>query len=264
MGNAMPTFSILIPTHRRAQRLRRCLESLQAQTFTDYQIIVVSDIGDAESAAVAEACLRDGDCFVRRHGNPGPAASRNLALALAQGERVLFLDDDDIFQPQFLTQVASCLPALSATDIVYTNFEVIHEDGSGQELKREAIDVGPYPWWWVYVKNFIPNNCVVYPRQVLQDVRFDTVVAYEDWDFLLAAARHGALRHLPIYGPGVYKNQAEDSRGDSNNSRLLECYIHIYNKYPPVLPEVERQRAQLFASIGVDIGAYVKTPAPGC
>lgn len=254
----MTTFSIIIPTHLRAQRLQRALASLRQQTWVDYQVIVVSDAEDAESASVADAYLREGDCYIRRHGAPGPAASRNLALRLVDGERVLFLDDDDIYRSTFLAQVAACLSAVAPNDIVYTNFEVIYEDGTGEELKCEAIDISSYPWWWVYVKNFIPNNCVVYPRRGLSDIQFDPTVAYEDWDFLLAAADHGNLRHLPIFGPAVYKNQSEDSRGDSNNSHLLECYVHIYKKYPPVLPEVEYQRAQLFRSIGLDIGAYVR------
>lgn len=257
----MTTFSIIIPTHQRPQRLRRALAALRQQTLSDYQVIVVTDVEDAESASVADAYLRAGDCYIRRHGTPGPAASRNLALRLVDGERVLFLDDDDIYQPTFLAQIAASLPEVATDEIIYTNFEVIYEDGAGLELKREAIDISSYPWWWVYVKNFIPNNCVVYPRQALSDIQFDPAVAYEDWDFLLAAAHHGSLRHLPVFGPTVYKNQSENSRGDSNNSKLLDCYVHIYNKYPPVLPEVEHQRAQLFTSIGLDIGAYVRPAA---
>lgn len=249
----MTTFSLIIPTHRRPRTLRRALESVRAQTFSDVQVIVVSDTSDQESAIVADEHLRDGDAYVRRYGVPGPAASRNLALQLVAGEYVIFLDDDDTLLPSFLEQVAQAMLKMEPGEIAYTNFEVIHEQADEASISRETVDIGSYPSWYVYVKNFIPNNCVIYPKKAIEGVFFDPEVAYEDWEFLLAATARGQLVHLPFVGPCVHKNSVSESRGESNNSRLLDCYIHIYRKYPPIHADVARQREKLFQMIGLNI-----------
>lgn len=256
----MTKFSVIIATHHRPDLLRRALKSIQQQTYTSHQIIVVTDVADIATCQVATEMMRDGDIFVMRNGNPGPAESRNLALRHATGDYVVFLDDDDSFRPEFLEQISKAIPATTTNDILYTNFEVINEDGAGGAIvDTSSIDISQFPNWWVYVKNFIPNNCVIYPKNILDGITFDPDVAYEDWDFLLAVMQRGNLRHLALTGPCIHKNIAAGAknRGSGNESKLLECYMTIYSKYPPKNTEVSLQRKALFDSVGIDINAFI-------
>ncbi len=95
-------FSIVIPTYRRPRQLAECLQAVQAQDYppTDFEVVVVSDGPDAETAAVtARAGIR---AIVPEHG--GPAKARNAGAREAKGDFLLFLDDDCRPEPNWLRE----------------------------------------------------------------------------------------------------------------------------------------------------------------
>jgi glycosyltransferase involved in cell wall biosynthesis len=253
-----PSYSVVIATHNRPGLLRRALASIKQQSYAFQQVLVVSDVPDAASYAVANALLGVGDTFLQRSGAPGPAQSRNMAIPLVTADRLVFLDDDDVFKPHFLADVNQQFGAIQDDAIGYTNFEVVSAD---QSAAATAIDLAPFPQQQVWVKNFIPNNCVIYPRALLDHIRYDPQMAYEDWDFLLAAATRSPLVHLPIFGPVVHKksevNQVHRGEQNEDGAKLFQCYINIYTKYPPRTDQVARARRDLFASIGMEIDTLV-------
>lgn len=90
-------FSVIIPTFNRAALLREALDSVFAQTFTDFELIVVDDGSTDDTPAVIAGygeCIR----FFRQE-NGGPGAARNLGIQNASGEYVAFLDSDDVWFP---------------------------------------------------------------------------------------------------------------------------------------------------------------------
>lgn len=92
-----PRFSILMPTYNRAAFLPETLESVFAQRFADYELIVVDD---GSSDGTPALLARYGERLrVLRQARRGPGAARNLGLAQARGEYVIFLDSDDLFMP---------------------------------------------------------------------------------------------------------------------------------------------------------------------
>ncbi len=254
--------SIVIATHRRPVLLQRAIASVRAQRHACHQIVVVSDADDEATDAALRGLLGPNDLYLSRRGRPGPAESRNLALQLVDGSHVVFLDDDDTFRPDFLEGVARQLAEGPPAAVAYTNFEVIDEAADGA---TKAIDVGSFPTWYTQVRNFVPNNAAIYPRAALAGLRFDAEMAYEDWDFLLSAARRGGLRHLPVFGPCIHKNAVEPgtNRGARNrlDNRILDCYVKLYTRHPPASAEIGEQRRALFTSIGLDIGQFVQPVA---
>jgi len=97
----MPFFSVVIPTHNRASLLREALESVFAQEFADYEVIVVDD-GSTDNTAKVAAAYGDRIRFLRRT-NAGPGAARDLGLKHATGRYVAFLDSDDVWFPWTLS-----------------------------------------------------------------------------------------------------------------------------------------------------------------
>jgi glycosyltransferase involved in cell wall biosynthesis len=88
-----PEFSVVIPTHGRPDYLNAALRSVFAQTFTDFECIVVDDASPEPPDLPSDARVR----LVRRHDNGGPAAARNSGIDVATGKYVAFLDDDDLW-----------------------------------------------------------------------------------------------------------------------------------------------------------------------
>src|SRR4051812_32406172 len=93
----MPFFSIVIPTFNRARLLREALESVFAQEFTDYEVLVVDD-GSTDDTQ-AELARHGERVRVLRQENQGQGAARNLGIEHATGSYVVFLDSDDVWFP---------------------------------------------------------------------------------------------------------------------------------------------------------------------
>ncbi|MDX2446184.1 MAG: glycosyltransferase [Desulfobacterales bacterium] len=94
-----PIVSVVIPTHNRGWVLKEAIESVLAQTFESFELIVVDDGSPDNTRA-----LLDGyeDLVVLEQTNKGVSAARNRGIALAQGELIAFLDSDDLWLPEKL------------------------------------------------------------------------------------------------------------------------------------------------------------------
>jgi glycosyltransferase involved in cell wall biosynthesis len=102
----MPAISVIVPTRKRNHLLPRCLQSLYAQTFEDFEIILIDD-NPPESRVSTDASLNGllSDKRLRVIENPRPrnaAAARNFGLPEARGDWITYLDDDDVYRPHKL------------------------------------------------------------------------------------------------------------------------------------------------------------------
>lgn len=97
-----PTFSVVIPTYERARPLARAVESVLAQTYGDFELIVVDDASSDATPKVIAAFNDPRVAYIRRKRNGGNAAARNAGIRRAKGRFVAFLDDDDAYLPRFL------------------------------------------------------------------------------------------------------------------------------------------------------------------
>lgn len=95
--------SIVIPLYNKAPYIRRALDSIASQTFSDFEVIVVDD-GSTDGGGRIVADYPDARFRLIAQPNAGPGPARNRALAEAQGEFIAFLDADDEWLPQFLEE----------------------------------------------------------------------------------------------------------------------------------------------------------------
>lgn len=176
--------SILLPIYNRAHTLPRCLASIRAQTFQDWELIAVDDGSHDGSAG-----LIAGDPRFRllRHAvNRGAAAARNTALAAADGEFVALIDSDDEWLPAKLERQLACLQERAADGCGCEYWMV---DG-GRE-KRIAL---PAPSSWaeeLHVRCTLGNGTTLLARRecLLAIGPLDEQLRiYEDWDWMLRFA----------------------------------------------------------------------------
>lgn len=260
-----PLFSVIIPTHRRANLLARALASIQQQTLSDrHEIIVVSDCADSATDAVCHQWLKPTDTYIRRSGSAGPSASRNLALQLAKGQYVLFLDDDDAWHPALLASLQECAP-LNKGLPVFFNCTVVKETRPPEGVERlsEAfLDTGALLDKNVFVKNQVHMSCFATPRGLLQDLTFDHHMrAYEDWDFLLFLIERQMPVHVPILGSVVHEvdDATSDRRGNTTPAQDFNAvldYLYVYRRHK-VDPDLQEKRAALLRSVGLALDAQL-------
>jgi predicted O-linked N-acetylglucosamine transferase (SPINDLY family) len=254
-------YTVIIPTHRRAKLLDRALSSIKNQAkAAQHEIIVVSDCADSDTDDVCRKWLQPTDTYVRRSGAAGPSASRNLALKLAKGRTVLFLDDDDAWHPNLLASLDVCEPLKNGLP-VYFNCTVVKEarkQEGPEHISDSYLDNAGRLDKSVFIKNQVHMSCFAMPRTLIQELEFDSYMrAYEDWDFLLSVFERTMPIHVPILGSRVYEvdDVTTDRRGSSkaaNDANAAIDYLYVYRRHP-VPRQLQEQRAALLVSSGLTL-----------
>ncbi len=127
-----PRVSILIPTYNRADLIGAAVDSVLAQTFQDFEIIVVDD-GSTDGTADVLARYGERVQYLRIE-HAGPAPARNAGFRAARGEYVCILDSDDLYYPHKLALQVAHLDAHPDTVMVYTDFSAFDCDGFWDEF----------------------------------------------------------------------------------------------------------------------------------
>ncbi|HTP39507.1 MAG TPA: glycosyltransferase family 2 protein [Steroidobacteraceae bacterium] len=143
MKSQAPQVSIVLPTYNRRRTLLRAVHSVIAQTFQDWELIVVDDGSTDGSADLLDGLDPRVQCL--RRANAGAAAARNAGLAVAAGRYLSFLDSDDEWLPHFLALTVGFLERHPDQGYVSTESFDMKPDGRCVRQDVDALD-GHYVW----------------------------------------------------------------------------------------------------------------------
>lgn len=139
--SAVPRFSVVLPTHDRRELLHQAIASVAAQTFTDWELVVADDaspdpITEDALRALAGARVR----LVRLPSPQGGAAAKRAGAAAATGQVLAFLDDDDLWAPDYLEQAQRALRAAPEVRVLFMGVRWFGERAaSGQEAQERGM-----------------------------------------------------------------------------------------------------------------------------
>ena len=208
-----PTVSVVITCFNYGRFLPDSIGSVLAQTFTDFELLVVDDGSTDDSVAIAqELAAGDARVTVITQENSGqPAIPRNLAVSQAQGKYIVCLDADDRLDPGML---AACVAALDADPDVALAYPRTVTFGDVEEV----LPLLPWSVEQLARCNFLPC-CTMYRRAAWETAGgYNTNVrGYEDWDLWVGIAATGAsgrpvpaaLWHYRKHGAGVYSESTD-------------------------------------------------------
>jgi glycosyltransferase involved in cell wall biosynthesis len=194
----MPLVSIIIPTHNRPQMLKEAVDSALAQTFQDFEIIIVLNGASAETNATARRLAENRTVKVVEMEDSTLAASRNFGLTFATGEWIAFLDDDDIWLPDKLAVQLDAARRTGA-DLVTCNLCFFNHDGV-----IAHAGLRPRPDGLSFAEALMVGNYVAGGSSVL--VKVDTLRRHggfdaslrgcEDWDMWRRIAWDGEIHYV--------------------------------------------------------------------
>ncbi len=131
----MPKISVIVPMYRVEAYICRCLDSILAQTFTDFELILVDDGSPDRCGTIGdEYAQNDSRIRVLHKENGGVSSARNAGLAVAKGEYITFCDSDDYLVVDWLEELYGAAIKHSA-DVVVAGYTVIDANG---EIKRSS------------------------------------------------------------------------------------------------------------------------------
>ena len=232
-----PLISVVVPTHQRRALLDEAVASVKAQTYDRWELVVVADrCTDGTAAWLDDAASADPRIrwATADAGNCG--AARNVGLALASGDAVAYLDDDNMLHPGWLRAVAWALEAHPDDDVFYgaVAFDGPEPGLDRHELAAPQLFFEPFDRERLARENFIDQGAIAH-RAGIGGARFDEGIGiFNDWELI---GRLSADRD-PVPIPAVaalYRTAAAPDR---------------LTAVRPVVDEVEVVRARLRPLLG--------------
>jgi len=225
-ASATPRVSVVIPCYRQAQFLPEAIASVVAQTFTDWEIIIVDDGSPDDTAAVAQRLIAahpDRRIRLIRQENRGLAEARNAGIRVARAPYILPLDADDMLEPEMLAQTVAALDAHPEVGFVYTD---VRRFGAENNVMRTL----PYSLERLRFENLM-MPATLFRREAWEQVggfrTFKPVQGYEDRDFWVSLAEAG-WKGLHISQPLLRYRRTEGSMLSQARRHDLELRAHIF------------------------------------
>jgi len=260
------TVSIVIPAYNVAQYISETLESVFAQTFTDYEVIVVND-GSPDTENFEQAI----EPYISRirylkQENRGASVARNTGLQAARGEFIAFLDADDLWLPAYLDQQMKFIRERGC-DLACADAEFFGDTESGAPtymtlLMDSAPASGDVSFLELVVseRSLITSGVVARRQPIMEVGLFDeTLRNAQDFDLWLRLSRSGARLSYQRKVLLRYRCRADGLTGDAVNChtrelRILDKVEKSYDLAPKereeVSPAIQKRRASLEFELG--------------
>ena len=263
-----PKVTVWIPSYNHARFLPAALDSVLAQTFRDFELVVVDDGSTDGSLRIAREYEARHPGVVRVHTHPGGAnrgisATVNLAFELARGEYVMGLPSDDMLHPEKLERQVEFLERERGCGWVYGHAEYIDDEGSPRPewgLFGRDVTRAPDPVETLIQANVVPGMTALMRREVYARAHpHDESLVYSDWHFwvkMLALSEAGFVeRPLVLYRAHSY-NTSLNRDPHENQRRFLEVMEALRRDADAVGGRLARPRTRALLGLQVAYHLY--------
>lgn len=234
----MTKFSVVVPTYKREEELKRALESIASQTYEDFELIVVDDNPKEENRRKVRTIVEELEGLdvnlLVNDDKQGVSSARNLGIENSSGEFVAFLDDDDEWKPKKLEKEAEKLGAEEDCDAVYSTIEM-YSEGEIQDVVRREENMS--------LEKELQRDRIGSPsrvtirKEIIQAVDgFDEdIPSGEDWDIWIRLLANGT-DFCYIEKPLVRYHQSEDSKSNQidvateGREKITEKHSELLNR----------------------------------
>lgn len=240
--------SVIIPTYNCGRYLAGCIESVLAQTWHDFELIIVNDGSTDNTEDVIQPFLKDPRVLYIKQKNGGHGNARNTAMKRAKGDYIAFLDADDLWDPTKLEKQLNLFTA-PTIGLVYCRWRFLDEKGriikycpESKYFEFRSGGVTEY----LFFDNFMATPSIVIRKDCLErSGLFDeSIMIGEDWDLWLRISVNYEVRYVDE--PLITVRIDRPGKISTNVELRHECTDRIRNmfqeKYPTALtPQIVRK-----------------------
>ncbi len=237
-----PMFSIIIPVYNVEQYLAQCLDSVLAQTFTDFEVICINDGSkDSSLSILREYEKKDKRIKVIDRENGGVSAARNTGVEAAQGEYIAYLDSDDAYVAKLLKKINDEIEATKADIVVFgikdmidsapdAWFDFVATTSSAYFSPFDPYALlyqpGAYPFMWrnVFRREMLVKNHVTFDERL--KLGEDTV-----YQFMAFPYAH-RIRYIPdkLYLYRRMRKNSATKEAHENLDKMIRTHVTIVNE----------------------------------
>lgn len=236
----MSFFTIIIPTYNRAHTIRRPIDSILAQTFSDWELIIVDD-GSTDTTKEIVESYKDSRIRYVWQENQERSAARNHGISLAKGKWICFQDSDDEYLPEHLHVLHDGIQQYPDYKVIRTGL-LIYENG--KLVGKSAIKPSKYDQY-----PFEGLQCCCFYSEIFKEgIRFNLhFVTIEDFEFLLQIGRKYEFLQIDewtlkyFYDPKSSGGVGPNYQKSLTNQKLCLDDILTWNK-TLILPYIKRKR----------------------
>jgi len=238
----MPAISIIIPAYNAERTILETIKSVQQQTFSDFELIVINDGSRDRTLKILED-VKDERITVFSYENAGVSIARNRGITHATGDFISFIDADDLWTPDKLELQIAALQQYPEAGVAYSWTNLIDEKGEFLHA-GEPIDFTGNVYKELLVRNFIYSGSnPLIRRQVIESVGFDDTLTHgEDWEFYLRLAAKSPFVVVPK--PQILYRQtlkSASSKVEVTEKEVLKAIEKAFSKAPQELQYLKNQ-----------------------
>lgn len=241
--SSAPLVSVVIPAYNCAGYIAQAVQSVFAQSFTDFEVIIVND-GSPDTAEL-EVALRSFEsriCYLKQ-ASKGPAAARNTGIRHAQGKYVAFLDGDDYWSAEHLAKQIALLEHQPGVELAYCDCLLIKDE----KIYTRAFELQPQAKHVSFESlltedSAISTSSTVVSRAAIGDAGLfdENFIRCEDFDMWLRMAYRGVRM---VYHPDAEVFHRMNSAGlSANRMAMIRDLIRVYDKSVAAMDLSVKQR----------------------
>ena len=220
--------SIITPTYNSEQFIAQTIQSVQKQTYTNWELIIVDD-GSLDSTGSIVSAISKSDSRIRFYQlekNLGTGAARDFALSKASGRYITFLDSDDLWKPSKLEKQIDFLCS-NKLPFTFSFYECIDEEGNALDKKIEAPRRLKY--YQLFFCNFIGNLTGIYDSSFFGKIPISSIRKRQDWMLWLTILKKIKVA-IPVPESLAYYRVRNNSISASKVN-LLQHNFKVYRSF---------------------------------
>lgn len=229
----MPLLSIIVPVYQAKKDIKKCIDSIRKQSFSDFELILVDDgSSDGSEKICDEYAEKDNRIKTIHQTNRGVSSARNMGLEYARGTYIAFVDADDWIEPDLFQE---CMRALekSRTDTLYHGFmkdiwknNKVNSIPKGIPVYKGIISKEMMKKYIVEREGDINVNVFsyIFSRKLIKNLRFDINMPYAEDTVFVMQALAKAQSYYFFQNYGYHYNARLGSAAYRWQPKLIECY----------------------------------------
>lgn len=223
-----PLVSIITPTYNSEKFIAQTIRSVQAQTYVNWELLIVDDCSTDQTEALVKAFIKDDRrvTFHKLSKNSGAGVARNLAVEMAGGRFIAFLDSDDLWKPEKLEKQIRFM-AEQQLPFTFTFYDCMDEAGNPLHKRIEAPRTLRY--YQLFFCNFVGNLTGIYDTAFFGRIPISSLRKRQDWMVWLTALQK--IRKVKPVPESLAFYRIRDNSISASKMGLLEHNFAVYRQF---------------------------------